>query len=245
MSPNIVQRFARVYEKSHAACHTTITPSEVVPDEDDPDLADIPGSSSSSNDWAIDAPSTDDLVDLWDEAVCQYRDITGIDLRDETSEPALHQRLEGCFDVHKLNRALDSMALDFDVYRGSSRKDIGGRIRRALKPVIRAALVVLDVGGEAASTVPGGKAIFVAIGVLFKTTQEVSKRFDAVATLLEEFSFYLVRLNLGTRATLEGPLRALAIEILAHMLCSFAIVTKMMRRNRIGWYVRSSRGRQT
>ncbi|VDB88239.1 unnamed protein product [Peniophora sp. CBMAI 1063] len=248
MPSNIVRRFARVYEKSRprSKSHAPGPSSPVSPaGHDGPDVTEPPESICPDRCSTTDTPTADDLTDLWDEAVSQYRDTTGIDLHDEDSEPDLHRRLQGCHDVLKLSRALDTMASDFQVYR-SSPKGVGGKIRRALRPIVRVALVVLDIGGEAsaATGVPGGKALFVAVGVLLKTTMNVTKRFDAVASLLEKFSFYMDRLKISAQHTVEGALRAIIVEFLAHMLCSFAAVTDMMKQNRIEHFFSLLRGQE-
>ncbi|KZV67265.1 hypothetical protein PENSPDRAFT_59599 [Peniophora sp. CONT] len=215
-------------------------PPEPATDPLPPDSTAGPSSSVSSTNHPArsKAPSTiqeDELTDLWDEALCEYRTVTGTDLTDENSD--LHRRLKACTDYRTIVAALDKIAQELDEYRNSS-DNVSSKIRKALRPIVRAVLRsgVLDIAGEAVASksIIGGKAIFVAIGVLLKATEGVSARFNAVEVLLRKFKFYVARL--GVRATgsaLTPESRALVVEILVDMLSTFAIATKMIRQKRL------------
>ena len=60
----------------------------------------------------------------------------------------------------------------------------------------------------------------------------MSDRFDAVATLLEEFGFYMSSLEIRMNAPLDRPARAIVVNILTGMLHPFATLTNMMHETR-------------
>ena len=109
----------------------------------------LPSSSDSgSPPPSIEAPSDYDLSDLWDEALNLYKGATGTDLRDESTD--MHKRLAGCLSSGTIIAVLGDIVQDFTRYRYPS-KVAGTRIRNALRRIVRAALAVVEVGGEAAA----------------------------------------------------------------------------------------------
>ncbi|KZV76559.1 hypothetical protein PENSPDRAFT_423494 [Peniophora sp. CONT] len=179
------------------------------------------------------------LADLWDEALYHYAQTTGVDLTDENTD--LSQQLKNCAGYRDVVIALDRVAQAFEVYR-NPHNGIGTRIRKALRPVVRAVISsgVLEASGETAASkaVPGGKALFVAVGLLLKATEGVSARFDALTKLLEKFHFFVTRLDVRTKsADLRTASRTLATRIFCNMLRTLAIAHKMMQRNRLEHFI--------
>ncbi|VDC07212.1 unnamed protein product [Peniophora sp. CBMAI 1063] len=176
----------------------------------------------------------DALVDLWNDALLKYKTTTAIDLTDPTSP--LYRSLANCFSHHAILSALNGLINKFTAYRDPSPNSSGTRIRAALGRVVRAVLRagVIDVGGEtaAALAIPGGKAIFVALGALLQATEGVTDRFDAVLLLLHNLESYMVRLDVRLNAPLVPAAREHTVKILVEMLDTFAMATRMMRRNR-------------
>ncbi|KZV66844.1 hypothetical protein PENSPDRAFT_654553 [Peniophora sp. CONT] len=181
----------------------------------------------------LSAHQDDDVVvtNLWREALASYKLLTGVVL--ENSD--LYRQIRACSDERAIVSTLESTAGAFEMYRHPAPYGVGARMRSTLIPIVRAVLAMLEVAGEAAasSTLPGGKAVFVAIGILLKTIDGVSARFDAVAALLGKFKFYLARLNVRSGIPFGRSARSLAVEILVQMLRTLAIAARTMRRNRL------------
>ena len=109
----------------------------------------LPSSSDSgSSSPSIEAPSDHDLSDFWHEALNLYKGATGIDLRDESTD--MQKRFAGCSSSATVIAALGNIVQDFTRYRYPS-KVAGTRIRNALRRIVRLALAVVEVGGEAAA----------------------------------------------------------------------------------------------
>ncbi|VDC07203.1 unnamed protein product [Peniophora sp. CBMAI 1063] len=174
------------------------------------------------------------IADLWDEALRRYRDVAGVDLSDEESD--LCKRLTGLADYQAVVNVLDDIGREFDLYRHPHPQSIGTKIRGALRTIARVVLStgVIEAIGEvaAALAVPGGKAIFVAIGVLLQATKGMSDRLDAVIGILKKFESYMTRLDVRAVSPLTLASRDLVVKILVEMLDSLALVTQMMKQNR-------------
>lgn len=157
MAPN-VERFIHVYHKSSARLRVRpVTLPSYTPGVDNPSASSVisthlplPRSNVESIPTTSEHHSDDDLADLWDEALNQYKDITGINLRDRNSD--LYKRMEHCPRAHDIIDALNDIAREFEVYRRPRSGGIAVDIRTSLRPIVRAALVILDIGGEAASS---------------------------------------------------------------------------------------------
>ncbi|VDC07217.1 unnamed protein product [Peniophora sp. CBMAI 1063] len=181
----------------------------------------------------------DDLADLWEEAIEQFKAVAGVDLTDKDAE--LHRRLEGCTDSPGVVTVLNETLEKFKAYRDPAPDSSGAKLRRVLRRTVRTVLRagVVDASGEAsaAMAIPGGKAIFVAMGVLLQATQGVSDRFDAVILLLQKFEAYMTRLDVRLQAPLVQATRSHTVKILIEMLGAFAIAIDMMRRHRIKHFI--------
>ncbi|KZV68093.1 hypothetical protein PENSPDRAFT_30323 [Peniophora sp. CONT] len=172
-----------------------------------------------------------DFEDLWADALRDYSARTGVDLSDRGQD--LYRHLQSCTSSYSVAQTLEKVALEFHSYRKGSKR--AARIRTALSCVAHGVLVFLDAGAEslASQSFPGGKAVFVAIAVLIKATQGVSKRFDALLAILEKFGFYLSRLHIRLNVGIGFESRRLAIELLSKMVHTFALATQTMRQNRL------------
>ncbi|KZV62026.1 hypothetical protein PENSPDRAFT_618500, partial [Peniophora sp. CONT] len=116
-----------------------------------------------------------------------------------------------------------------------------------IKPAIQVLLLFNDAIAEFAShfpTVPGGKAIFVAFGVLLQATSGVSERCDMLTGLFEQLNSFLARLSirLSTPSTLGPTSKTIIITILAHLLDIFLMATKLF--SRPAWRIRLELFRQ-
>lgn len=128
-----------------------------------------------AEDWT---PPTD-FSQLWSEVLARYKEKTGKDL------PKLLSAEEFPADAGNVDgivKYIKDRSGKFDEFRGSGQKVLG-----ALKPVVKVVCSFLDVGADVASTfvrtfllrrtafltslqpvIPGGNAIFTAVGVLLK-----------------------------------------------------------------------------
>ncbi|VDC07215.1 unnamed protein product [Peniophora sp. CBMAI 1063] len=176
----------------------------------------------------------DTLADLWNDAIVRYKSTTSIDLTDPTS--LVHRSLANCSSHHAILSALNGLMDEFKAYRDPSPNSSASKIRTAIRRVVCAVLRagVLDVGGETAAAlgIPGGKAIFVALGALLQATEGVTDRFDAVLLLLHNLESYMIRLDVRLNAPLVPAAREHTVKILVEMLDAFGMATRMMRRNR-------------
>ncbi|KAF7334354.1 Goodbye domain-containing protein [Mycena sanguinolenta] len=172
---------------------------------------------------------------LWDDAFEVYKDRTGIDLRHEDSDFALH--LQGCTSATSVLETLQKIASDFVGYREGTSK--WRKFNRKLKPVLTVIVTFIDVAADGAISVsvPGG-AVFVAIGLLLKATQGVSDKFDALIDLLESLELFFRQLSIRSEVPLSKESKHIVVEILVEMLKALALATQMMKQNRIKNFVR-------
>ncbi|KZV75910.1 hypothetical protein PENSPDRAFT_15420, partial [Peniophora sp. CONT] len=120
-------------------------------------------------------------------------------------------------------------------------------LRNKLKPVIEVVIRLNDAVAEAAAyfpAVPGGKAIFVAFGVLLQATKGVSERFDALKDLFDELLSFLDARLVGN-ITLGRATAKTTVSILAHLLHVFTLAMKLMKpkkMKRFGHFMQSMIG---
>ncbi|KAJ6526139.1 hypothetical protein DFH09DRAFT_1371749 [Mycena vulgaris] len=179
---------------------------------------------------------SDRFASLWVDAFDVYEHRTGIDLRDENSDIALG--LHNCDSEDSVLDALHKTAIAFGGYRVGSPK--WHKFRQKLKPVITAVTVFIDAAAECATSksVPGGKSVFVAIGVLLKATQGVSEKLDALVDLLESLGLFLRQLKIRTDVPFGNESKIVVVEILVEVLKALALATQRMKKNRIQQFVR-------
>ncbi|KAJ7803890.1 hypothetical protein B0H14DRAFT_1631862 [Mycena olivaceomarginata] len=182
------------------------------------------------------AGGSETFESLWVDAFDVYKHRTTIDLRDKNSDIAL--RLHGCDSADSVLDALEKTVTDFGGYREGSPK--WHKFRQRLKPVITAVTVFIDAAAEGAASksVPGGKSIFVAVGVLLKTTQSVSANFDALIDLFETLGSFLRQLKIRSDVPFGNESKIVMVEILVEILKALAPATQMMKKSRIQHFVR-------
>ncbi|VDC04276.1 unnamed protein product [Peniophora sp. CBMAI 1063] len=171
----------------------------------------------------------DTFATLWAEAVRKFQQSADISstLWNSLSDTLL--RCKSCEDV--LN-AFENTTRKWKEFNAADTKWKNVRIKY-LQPVVQALLLFNDAIAELAShfpTIPGGKAIFVAFGVLLQATSEISERCEVLIDLLEELNSFLERLAIRLVApSALGPVsKALVIVILAHLLDVFLTATKLI-----------------
>ena len=102
---------------------------------------------SSSSSRLPESGATDDFGALWHDALDDFKELTGEDIRDESS--LLHRRLRECLDYTGVVGALEEEAQAFRAYRQGSPNAI--KMRSVLRPFVRAVLSVTDLGADVAS----------------------------------------------------------------------------------------------
>ncbi|KZV76155.1 hypothetical protein PENSPDRAFT_747858 [Peniophora sp. CONT] len=186
---------------------------------------------------------TDDMAALWGDALDEYRQITGQDFRDPHSQfHPLYLRLEACSEEGAILSVLESETQLLDTYLQGS--GWFSRLRGALLPIAKCVLAVIEVGGEAAaaSKVPVGKAIFVAVAILLKAAVNVSETLHALMDLLETFASYVACLEIDRCAPIEVGLRKITVQTLVEMLKTLAYAFQTIGHGRWVYFLRSLAG---
>ncbi|KIK50122.1 hypothetical protein GYMLUDRAFT_493533 [Collybiopsis luxurians FD-317 M1] len=115
--------------------------------------------------------------DLWAKALADYKEQTGREI-DQAQMAQFPDRPS----VDDVVRILETQTKDLKTFRKR-----GEKIRAVLKPVVRIVQVLNDTAAEAANaaSVPGGKAVFVAFGLLLTAAKGVTEVYDALEELKE------------------------------------------------------------
>ncbi|VDB86855.1 unnamed protein product [Peniophora sp. CBMAI 1063] len=176
-----------------------------------------------------DAPSTPIAVDdhpqrqfngLWEDALRRYQAETGKDLRDL---PAAKHFLSQPHTAEETINYFDKQTVLFEDFRGS-----GERVRGVLKPIVDVVSFLKENAEGAAANIPGGDAVFGAIGVLLKATRGVSEIYDEVEALLKLVTRYLerVKIHLEPPQTPREALQDILVDALVQVLIALALATK-------------------
>ncbi|KZV63220.1 hypothetical protein PENSPDRAFT_758152 [Peniophora sp. CONT] len=198
--------------------------------------------STGSSSIPIAVASPDDAFrELWSEALrkCE-QSLAG----NSSQWRSLLQRMHRCREAEDVCVILDETMQAFERFRGS--ETAWGKLRSEyLKPAVEVLLLFNDAIAETAASfphVPGGKAIFVAFGVLLQATKGVSAYCEALIALFEELNSFLesLRPRLRRPSGLGSASKAIAITMLAHLLdiiCHTAkLVLKRPWLGRLGLY---------
>ncbi|KAJ6572494.1 hypothetical protein DFH09DRAFT_1362444 [Mycena vulgaris] len=172
-------------------------------------------------------PDDSQFLELWKDATRKYEDDTRIKF-------ATHA-LAGCNNPDAVLDALDRDLREFKDYRDKKKK-----LRKWLKPMLHLISSLSETAGEAAGVpVPFAKAGFVALGVLVQAAKNVSARYDSIIDLCELLHSFLERLRVYMSTQLPDNMQEVVIRILVHLLSVFALMTKEVKHNRFGSYLRT------
>ncbi|KAJ7803797.1 hypothetical protein B0H14DRAFT_1633830 [Mycena olivaceomarginata] len=178
--------------------------------------------------------STIPIHDIWIDALSRYKEETGFDLKKERDGD--YRDLHDCSSPEDALRLLTGLA---DTPHIAQQK----RTRLAFSNVFKFVLTVNDAVAELAASlqVPGGKAIFVAFGILLKTVLNMEDRLCALAELFFKFEQFFCRLDL--RRGISYPVRDQEIltRICAEFLHVLALAQKIIGRDSRQGNVRASR----
>ncbi|KAJ6565903.1 hypothetical protein DFH09DRAFT_1034733 [Mycena vulgaris] len=173
----------------------------------------------------------DRFLEIWKDATRKYEGDTKIKF---TTHP-----LARCNNPEDV---LDTLDRDLQVFQDY--RDKKNELRKWLKPMLYLIGSLSATAGEAAGVpVPFAKAGFVALGVLVQAAKNVSARYDSIIDLCELLHSFLERLRIYMSAQLPNNMREVVVRILAHLLSVFALMTKEIKHNRFGSYLRTLIGR--
>ncbi|KAI0032452.1 hypothetical protein K488DRAFT_70605 [Vararia minispora EC-137] len=170
-------------------------------------------------------PDATNIEELWKEAFNVYEKIVG----HKFPESPLADKLHSYTTVEDVYKALEEREGKFQAFR-----DKGKKIRNFLAPFVHAVRLFIDTGAEAASSlgVSGGKAPFVAFGVLLAAAKGVSDAYDGLEALMAKLGPFLervkVHLDVPTTSNVNG-LTVVLVKVFAELLRIFALVTKYLQ----------------
>ncbi|KAK7027772.1 hypothetical protein R3P38DRAFT_2776838 [Favolaschia claudopus] len=151
-----------------------------------------------------------------------YQQETGIDLMQEATGQYRH--LLHCECVDDILDLIDGLAS-----KHSRENSSYPRARSMLRTTSELVLVLNDAMGEVAGAlgIPGGKTLFVALGILLKTAHGGQDRFTALVNLLSEFEQFFRRLNIQRNMEYSHHSKLLLSEICAQFLHVLALANKV------------------
>ncbi|VDB88572.1 unnamed protein product [Peniophora sp. CBMAI 1063] len=165
---------------------------------------------------------------LWGEALRKFQQSTNVKSARWSS---MEQRMLSCNSVEDVCTVLDETIDRLEHSRSGSKRWRELR-EKYLKPIVQALLVFSDAIAETAASfpvVPGGKAIFVALGILLAATDGVEQRRVALIELFEELKVFSegLRVRLAKPAELGRASKITVIAIMACILDILLIATKL------------------
>ncbi|KAJ7858440.1 hypothetical protein B0H13DRAFT_1132862 [Mycena leptocephala] len=170
------------------------------------------------------AERTVSISGIWLDALSRYKAETGIDLKEE--QAGEYRLLAECDSLESALRLTAGLVDAPSLAQASSWK----QTQDSLCKVFKLVLVFNDATAElvASLQVPGGKAIFVALGILLKTAQNMQDRLSALADLLCNFDQFFRRLDV--RRGIRYPVHdhEILTEICAEFLHVLALAQKIV-----------------
>ncbi|KAI9833220.1 MAG: hypothetical protein M1826_000133 [Phylliscum demangeonii] len=171
------------------------------------------------------------LNQIWDDALSQYTETTGINLHDT--------RFPKPQSAEDLLIQLDQQQSNFSDFRKKKAK-IFNALSRCLTPVERLGKVASD----GASTVfAPSPLIFGAVIYLIKAAHGVSAAYDAIISLFETMDESICRLSVHLQHEISPELRRIVTEILATLMSICAWSTKYIKEGRALKYLKGLLGR--
>jgi len=169
--------------------------------------------------------SGSELCELWDEALIRFNEKIGVD-------PQRHKLSRDLKDLKSEKEIVDILekeAEDFNRFRAPGSRF--GQLRKYLKPIVAVVIRINEVVGEASSSIPGGKTIFVAFGILLKATQNVSNRYDTLSDLFKRFKSCVEILDVLPHmpSAFGRASRKIATDILVHLLDIITLSMKTVK----------------
>ncbi|VDB87550.1 unnamed protein product [Peniophora sp. CBMAI 1063] len=192
-----------------------------------PDSTDNGPSNIIDHELKVNEP-TDTFRTLWGEALRKFQQSTNVKSARWSS---MEQRMLGCNSVEDVCTVLDETIEKLEHSRSGTKRWRELR-EKYLKPIVQALLVFNDAIAETAASfpvVPGGKAIFVALGILLAATDGVEQRRVALIGLFEDLKSFNESLviRLAKPAELGRASKITVIAIMACILDILLIATKL------------------
>ncbi|KAJ7812372.1 caspase domain-containing protein [Mycena olivaceomarginata] len=162
---------------------------------------------------------SDAILDIWIAALSRYKEVAGFDIEKERAGD--YRGLEECNSPEDALRVIAGLV---------DAPHITKQTHLALSNVFRFVLAVNDAVAELAASlqIPGGKAIFVAFGILLKTVQNMQDRLSAVAELLFKFEQFFCRLDLRRGISYPVCDQEILTRICAEFLHVLALAQKIV-----------------
>ncbi|KIY68187.1 hypothetical protein CYLTODRAFT_267102 [Cylindrobasidium torrendii FP15055 ss-10] len=161
---------------------------------------------------------------IYQEALRRYYEQLSIDL---STTCALEQ--SGLLDPRDPKSVLQDRIAELH----QNRKD-HGRLHHALDSMLDVLLVFNDAFGELgdSANIPGGKALFVAFGVLLKATRNLRNRERELEKLLGKASDFLERYAVRERLKTEETNEGLFVDIFVNVLKVLGLATQILHGRR-------------
>ncbi|EIM89337.1 uncharacterized protein STEHIDRAFT_109549 [Stereum hirsutum FP-91666 SS1] len=178
--------------------------------------------------------NTPDFSDIWNEAVDKHKS--------ETKSDSLP--LDSLGTTNSVEAILTAIAGNRKDFEDSRAK--GKSLRDVLKPVVKVVQLMAEVAGEGANLAfSPGKTIFVAIGVLLKASDGVSKCYDSVIDIFESLESFLGRLTTYLEHDISCLMKEVIVKILAHLLSILGVATRLIRERRAVTYLKTLIGKNS
>ncbi|KIK61437.1 hypothetical protein GYMLUDRAFT_243611 [Collybiopsis luxurians FD-317 M1] len=183
----------------------------------------ILASSAISIAFAIVQPATSNFEILWTKALADYKEQTGHDIYDQ------HHMVQllACPSIEHVVHILETQSSGLQAFQQK-----GKNIWKVLKPFVHLVELLNNTVAEAAvaASVPGGKAIFVAFGVLLEAANGVTEVYNALEELSEKLQDALthVELHLDPNSKLSSRLKNIYIQMLVQVLHVFGFLMKYL-----------------
>ncbi|KIK58135.1 hypothetical protein GYMLUDRAFT_707482 [Collybiopsis luxurians FD-317 M1] len=148
-------------------------------------------------------PITSNFENLWAKALADYKEKTGRNFHQDQIT-----QFSACRSLNDVIQVLETQSKGLEAFRKK-----GKNIRNVLKPFVHLVGLFNDTAAEVADAVnvPGGKAIFVAIGFLLAAAKGVTEVYDTLEDLSQELEGALNRVGLYLGSNLG--LSDIAIQI--------------------------------
>ncbi|VDC05471.1 unnamed protein product [Peniophora sp. CBMAI 1063] len=179
------------------------------------------------------SPQSEDASYLW-LALRQRKAEVHVDLRDGDFR-ALDSSLADCISVRDIVAVLASSKSILS----RRRADGSDTAEKAMGHIAGFLKTFLDVSGEVASAagVPGGKSVFVAVGLLLQAVERENAQLDAIEKLFRAFERYLGGLQMRQQARFSPQAAKLVIAALKTIQQGLESANKVLRQGRLRRFV--------
>ncbi|KZV73863.1 hypothetical protein PENSPDRAFT_749719 [Peniophora sp. CONT] len=178
------------------------------------------------------ASSSDQFTEIWTQAWRKFEEQTRSDKPRSELAKKLHIQLKNCHNIDTIVNILCQRIDEADSAQADGPKWTTLRTR-CLRPAVQVILAFNDALAEVAAffdhVVPGGKAIFVAFGVLLEASQRCNDAYTALFEIFENLKLSMESLRVRTDASCMGPAsKGVAVLVLVHLLDMLTLAIKLL-----------------